>query len=184
MKKVFALILAACMVFSMGAVAQAEGVSGEFTGTAQGLGGDVNVTLTLEDGKITGCTADGANETVGIGSVVIDTFPAVVVESGSIAVDAISGATITSDAFVAAAAAALTAAGLNPDDYKTAIEGAAAEDRTMDADLVIVGAGGAGMTAGGEPGHGGRQLRPLHRRHERCQDPPAGQEHLRRGSRR
>ena len=35
MKKVFALILAACMVFSMGAVAQAEGVSGEFTGTAR-----------------------------------------------------------------------------------------------------------------------------------------------------
>ena len=147
MKKLIALFLAVCMVFSMGAVAQAEAVSGTFTGTAKGLGGDVTVTLTLEDGKITACTAEGANETVGIGSVVIDTFPGMVVESGSIAVDAISGATITSDAFVEAAAAALTAAGLNPDDYKTAIQGAAAEDRTVDADLVIVGAGGAGMTA-------------------------------------
>ena len=147
MKKVFALILAACMVFSMGAVVQAAGVTGEFTGTAMGLGGEVTVTLTLVDGKITACTATGDKETVGIGSVVIDTFPAIVAESGSIAVDAISGATITSDAFVEAAAAALTAAGLNPDDYKTAIEAAAAEDRTVDADIVIVGAGGAGMTA-------------------------------------
>lgn len=147
MKRVFALFLAVCMVFSMGAAAQAEGVSGEFTGTAQGMGGDVTVTLTLADGKITGCTATGDQETVGIGSVVIDSFPAAVVESGSIAVDAVSGATITSNAFVDAAAAALTAAGLNPEDYKTAIETAAGEDRTVDADLVIVGAGGAGMTA-------------------------------------
>ena len=147
MKKVFALILAVCMVFSMGAVAQAEAVSGEFTGTAQGLGGDVTVTLTLTDGKITGCTATGDKETAGIGSVVIDTFPAIVAESGSIAVDAVSGATVTSNAFVEAAAAALTEAGLNPDDYKTAIETAAGEDKTVDADVVIVGAGGAGMTA-------------------------------------
>ena len=147
MKKILALILTVCMVLSMGAVVQAEGVSGEFTGTAQGLGGDVTVTLTLTDGKITACTATGDKETVGIGSVVIDTFPAIVAESGSIAVDAVSGATITSNAFVEAAAAALTAAGLNPDDYKTAIQAAAAEDRTLDVDIVIVGAGGAGMTA-------------------------------------
>lgn len=147
MKKILALILTVCMVLSMGAVVQAEGVSGEFTGTAQGLGGDVTVTLTLTDGKITACTATGDKETVGIGSVVIDTFPAIVAESGSIAVDAVSGATITSDAFVEAAAAALTAAGLNPDDYKTAIQAAAAEDRALDVDIVIVGAGGAGMTA-------------------------------------
>ena len=53
MKKVIALLLAVCMVLSMGAVVMAEGVSGEFTGTAQGLGGDVTVTLTIEDGKMT-----------------------------------------------------------------------------------------------------------------------------------
>ena len=147
MKKILALILAVCMVFSMGAVALAEGVSGEFTGTAMGFGGEVTVTLTLADGKITACTATGDKETTGVGSVVIDTFPAIVAESGSIAVDAVSGATFSSNAFAEAAAAALTAAGLNPDDYKTAIETAAAEDRTVDADIVIVGAGGAGMTA-------------------------------------
>ena len=60
----------------------------------------------------------------------------------------VSGATITSNAIKEAAAAALTAAGLNPDDYKTAVESdAAAEDSTVDADVVVVGAGGAGMTA-------------------------------------
>ena len=147
MKKFISILLCVCMVLTMGLAVAADGVSGDFTGTAQGLGGDVTVTLTLKDGKIVGCTATGDKETEGIGSKVIDSFPAIVAESGSIAVDAISGATYTSDAFVAAAEAALTEAGLNPEDYKTAIATAAGEDRTVDADVVVVGAGGAGMTA-------------------------------------
>ena len=147
MKKLISILLCVCMVLTMGLAVAADGVSGDFTGTAQGLGGDVTVTLTLKDGKIVGCTATGDKETEGIGSKVIDSFPAIVAESGSIAVDAISGATVTSNAFVAAAEAALTEAGLNPEDYKTAIATAAGEDRTVDVDVVVVGAGGAGMTA-------------------------------------
>ena len=146
MKKFISILLCVCMVLTMGLAVAADGVSGDFTGTAKGMG-DVVVTLTLKDGKIVGCTATGDKETEGIGSKVIDSFPAIVAESGSIAVDAISGATVTSNAFVAAAEAALTEAGLNPEDYKTAIATAAGEDRTVDADVVVVGAGGAGMTA-------------------------------------
>ena len=124
-------------------------ISGEFTGTAKGFGGDVNVTLTLTDSKITGCTAEGKDETQGVGSMAIDQLPGTIAESGSIAVDGVSGATITSDAIKEAAAAALTAAGLNPADFQTAVEnsGEKAENSTVDADVVIVGAGGAGMTA-------------------------------------
>lgn len=124
------------------------GVSGDFTGTAKGFGGDVSVTLTLTDGAITGCTAEGKDETQGVGSEAIAQMPGKIAESGSIAVDGVSGATATSTAIKEAAAAALTAAGLNPDDYKTAVENdTAAEDSTVDADVVVVGAGGAGMTA-------------------------------------
>ena len=124
------------------------GVSGDFTGTAKGFGGDVSVTLTLTDGAITGCTAEGKDETEGVGSQAIAKMPGEIAESGSIAVDGVSGATVTSTAIKEAAAAALTAAGLNPDDYKTAVENnAAAEDSTVEADVVVVGAGGAGMTA-------------------------------------
>ena len=123
-------------------------MSGDFTATAKGFGGDVSVTLTLTDGVITGCTAEGKDETEGVGSQAIAKMPGEIAESGSIAVDGVSGATITSTAIKEAAAAALTAAGLNPDDYKTAVENdAAAEDSTVDADVVVVGAGGAGMTA-------------------------------------
>ena len=124
------------------------GVSGDFTGTAKGFGGDVSVTLTLTDGAITGCTAEGKDETQGVGSEAIAKMPGEIAESGSIAVDGVSGATVTSTAIKEAAAAALTAAGLNPDDYKTAVEKTgSAEDSTVEADVVVVGAGGAGMTA-------------------------------------
>ena len=62
-------------------------------------------------------------------------------------VDALSGATLTSNGLIEATKAALTAAGVNPDDYAAKAEAAKAEDATYDADVVIVGAGGAGMTA-------------------------------------
>ena len=156
-KSVSALAMAAVIAVSLfgygcgakpASTSSDAGVSGDFTGTAKGFGGDVSVTLTLTDGAITGCTAEGKEETQGVGSEAIAKMPGAIAESGSIAVDGVSGATITSTAIKEAAAAALTAAGLNPDDYKTAVENnATAEDSTVDADVVVVGAGGAGMTA-------------------------------------
>ena len=156
-KSVSALAMAAVIAVSLfgygcgakpASTSSDAGVSGDFTGTAKGFGGDVSVTLTLTDGAITGCTAEGKEETQGVGSEAIAKMPGEIAESGSIAVDGVSGATITSTAIKEAAAAALTAAGLNPDDYKTAVENdASAEDSTVDADVVVVGAGGAGMTA-------------------------------------
>ena len=156
-KSVSALAMAAIIAVSLfgygcgaksASTSSDAGVSGDFTGTAKGFGGDVSVTLTLTDGAITGCTAEGKDETEGVGSQAIAKMPGEIAENGSIAVDGVSGATITSTAIKEAAAAALTAAGLNHDDYKTAVENnATAEDSTVDADVVVVGAGGAGMTA-------------------------------------
>ena len=156
-KSVSALAMAAVIAVSLfgygcgaksASTSSDAGVSGDFTATAKGFGGDVSVTLTLTDGAITGCTAEGKDETEGVGSQAIAKMPGAIAESGSIAVDGVSGATVTSTAIKEAAAAALTAAGLNPDDYKTAVENnTTAEDSTVDADVVVVGAGGAGMTA-------------------------------------
>ena len=156
-KSVSALAMAAVIAVSLfgygcgtksTSASTSAGVSGDFTATAKGFGGDVSVTLTLTDSVITGCTAEGKDETQGVGSEAIAKMPGAIAESGSIAVDGVSGATITSTAIQEAAAAALTAAGLNPEDYKTAVEKTgSAEDSTVEADIVVVGAGGAGMTA-------------------------------------
>lgn len=157
-KSVSALAMAAVIAVSLfgygcgaksASTSSDAGVSGDFTATAKGFGGDVSVTLTLTDSAITGCTAEGKDETEGVGSQAIAKMPGEIAESGSIAVDGVSTATITSNAIKEAAAAALTAAGLNADDYKIEVKAdeTKAEDSTVDADVVIVGAGGAGMTA-------------------------------------
>ena len=141
-----AMFLTACGG-SASSTSAAGGVSGSFTGTAKGMG-EVSVTLTLTDNVITDCTAKGDEETSGIGSVVIEQFPGEVVEGNTINLDSISGATITSNAFVEAAKAALTEAGLNPDDYMAKADKTAnGETVSYDADVVVIGAGGAGMTA-------------------------------------
>lgn len=146
-KRFLALLLAAMMVVTAVPAAFAEGVSGTFEGTAKGFGGDVTVTLTLTDGVITDVQAAGPDETQGIGSKAIESLPAEIVANNSIAVDGVSGATFSSNAVKEAAEAALVAAGVDAEAYKTAVAAEKAEDATYDADVVIVGAGGAGMVA-------------------------------------
>ena len=172
-KRIAALALAAVMAFgltacggssssltaaSAGSAAGSGGVSGEFTGTATGMG-EVSVTVTLTDGVITGCEIVGDSETEGIGSVVIESAADEIVSGNKGAIDVVTGATITSDAINEALAAALAAAGLDAADFTgDASAETAAEDRAMDADIVIVGAGGAGMTAAITAAEAGRSV--------------------------
>ena len=76
---------------------------GSGTAVEQGFGGPVTVTLTLDDGEITGVTAEGLDETEGFGSVALEILPKEMVSVGSVEVDAVTGATCTSDAILAAA---------------------------------------------------------------------------------
>ena len=161
-KRIAALALAAVMAFgltacggssssstaaSAGSAAGSGGVSGEFTGTATGMG-EVSVTVTLTDGVITDCKIVGDSETEGIGSVVIESAADEIVSGNKGTIDVVTGATITSDAINEALAAALAAAGLDAADFTGSGDAAeVAEDTTVDTDIVIVGAGGAGMTA-------------------------------------
>ena len=144
MKRMLSLLIVVCMMLCI-VPAMAETVTG--IGTAKGFGGDVTVTVTLENGVIVAMTAEGANETPGIGTPALDSIPAAMVAGNTVNVDTMTGATWTSNGVIEAAKAALTAAGVNPDDYMTKTEAAKAEDATYDVDVVIIGAGGAGMTA-------------------------------------
>ena len=125
MKKLLAMISSAALCLTLAACGTAtenaggaegsSGVSGTFTAQAAGQGGEgnpVKVTLTLEDSKIVACTAEGPGETEGIGSKALESMPPAIASSGSIAVDTVSGATVTSNAILTAAAAAAGAAWL------------------------------------------------------------------------
>ena len=110
------LSLMLCLMLALAAApALADTVTG--SASAMGLNGEVTVTVELTDGVITSVTAEGAQETPGIGSVAIEQLPAAMAANNTINVDAVSGATITSNAILTAVRQALANAGVNPDDY-------------------------------------------------------------------
>lgn len=154
-KKLVALLLAFSLALglfsgcgSASSSTAAGGLAGTYEGTGEGRNGDIVVAVTLDDaGVITGIEVTQHQETEGIGNLAFEQLIPVMVENNSLAVDAVASATLSSNGLLAAVANALTAAGLNPDDYQTEIAAAQGEDTTYDVDVVIVGAGGAGMAA-------------------------------------
>lgn len=92
-----ALGLAAASVVGAGA-AQAQSVAavyvpGTYTATAKGYESDVTVTMTFSETAITDVQIDASSETVGIGSLVAEEMPQLILENQS--VDVVTAATGT-----------------------------------------------------------------------------------------
>ena len=83
---------------------------GTYTASAQGFGGEVTVTITVDAEKITACTAEGPSETSGVGSNAIEQLPDKIVAANGTQVDIISGCTVSSNAVLQAASVALAQA--------------------------------------------------------------------------
>lgn len=113
MKKLLTIVLVFALSFAfLGLISNMDGANTEpaeeiLTGTAEGHGGDVNVTVVIRGDDIISIEAVGDAETLGIGSWAIDELPAAIVEANSIEVDGVAGATMTSDAIKAAVKNAL-----------------------------------------------------------------------------
>lgn len=85
-----------------------------FTGQSnEGFGGRVKVAITVEDGKITDIQITESSETPGIGVEAMDELAEKALETQSADLDIVSGATVTSHAFMEALNQAIEAAGLN-----------------------------------------------------------------------
>lgn len=104
MKKLLSLVLICLLAIPAFACAQV------FEAASAGFGGEVKVALTIEDGKIVDAKVTGDSETPGIGAAALEPLAAQLVAAGSAEIDGVAGATVTSDAVRAAAAAALAEA--------------------------------------------------------------------------
>lgn len=98
------------------------------TGSAQGMVGPVSVELIATADKIYSINVTEANETENIGTMAIDQLPASIFEANSLKVDAVTGATITSNAIIQASVQALESAGFDPAAYGGAGSSDAKED--------------------------------------------------------
>ena len=124
-------------------------IPGTYTETAKGFGGDVTVTLEVTEDAIENVTIEGDHETENIGSFAVDMLDDRIMDAQSPKVDALSGATVTSNAILGAAKKAMKAAGADINAFPDKKEEPVAEKKNeeLSTDIVIVGAGGAGMTA-------------------------------------
>ena len=107
MKKIISLLLSATMVLGLAACGTTDEETPEtpsetpaeeetLTGTGEGYGGEVTVTVTMDGDKITKVVAEGPDETDGVGTPALEQLPEKFVEANSADVDVIAGATVTS----------------------------------------------------------------------------------------
>ena len=165
MKRTLSLLLAFVMVLGLAAcggntaqetTAAATAASeeagiytpGTYTGTAAGKNGDVKVEVTFSANAIDSVKVVEHSETAGISDGAIENIPAAIVANQSLAVDTVSGATITSDAILKAVADAVAQAGGDVEALKNAAAPAGEKEaKELSADVIVVGGGGAGMAA-------------------------------------
>lgn len=76
--------------------------AGTYTATAEGYAGDVTVEVEFDKASILSVKVTDHNETVGFGDRAAEELPKKIVESQTWEVDAVSSATVTSDAIKAA----------------------------------------------------------------------------------
>ena len=159
-KRTVARAVAALMVVAMVLVScggTPELTDGTYTGHGKGHHGDIVAEVTIESGNITAIEVVENPENKVLSASVYETLTAEMIKANGADVDAVSGASDTSSGFIAAVDDALSQAGAaqssggdgdNGADDATATVPTSGEVTEATYDVVVIGAGGAGLVAG------------------------------------
>ncbi|WP_314010166.1 flavocytochrome c [Cryptobacterium curtum] len=154
-----AAALAGCAPKSGGKTASA-GSDGAWVGHGIGKHGDMDIEVVTEGGSITRINVLKSRETQGMGDVAIDELSQLIVDNQTLNVDTISGATLTSMAFLTAVSDALDQSGAQSSDWKKRDHAQlkSSQDIPTQADVVVIGAGGAGFAAAITAANAGKKV--------------------------
>jgi len=121
---------------------------GTYTATEAGINGDVTLTVTFSESEITDIQVE-SQETATIGAAAMETLTETVLANQSLAIDTVSGATISSTAYIAALTACVEQAGGDVEALSSREIAASDEEAypVTEADVIVIGAGGAGLSA-------------------------------------
>ena len=133
-------------------------VPGEYYGVGSGRNGAIVVKVTLGENSIDGIEVVSESETHNTGSVPVELYPGLIVENQSLNVDLVSGATISSAAFLSAVKDAITRAGGDPAQFGASVAPSGIPHEDTGVDVVVIGAGGAGMTAAINAAYAGKKV--------------------------
>lgn len=153
MKKLFKISLTLVLAFSLAACSSPKTTgykAGTYTAEASGMNGPVKVEVTVTTDAIEKVVVTEHNETPSISDLAISDMPVRIVDAQGLGVDTVSGATITSKAILEAVALAMKDAGADVEALKkvTSKVQEKEEDKEYTADVIVIGAGGAGLAAG------------------------------------
>ena len=163
MKKILNRMLAAIMALVLCGCKQEAPLTfqaGTYEVTTQGQNGDIRLSVTFSDSCITDVQVLEQHETPHIGDIVFDELIPQIVKANGTGVDAMTGATVTSRALMKGVTEAASKAQVSdverfktaslPKEETTPVEGTW--------DVVIVGAGGAGLAAAAEAAQQGNTV--------------------------
>lgn len=121
--------------------------AGEYTASTMGRNGALEVKVTVDETSILSVEVLSHKETATLSDTPIAQIPAEIVKYQTLDVDTVTGATLTSSAILRAAADALTQAGASSDVIFKKVNKEIVHHEDTSVDIVVVGAGSAGMTA-------------------------------------
>ena len=132
----------------------AKGSNGAGSGSSAGIGsgmgkhGQFDVEVMVTDGNLDRITVLNSRETPGMGDVAMEELTQLIVDNQTLNVDTVSGATLSSMAFIGAVSDALDQAGQKSSDWRKRDKATPAQtELPASADVVVVGGGGAGFAA-------------------------------------
>ncbi len=124
---------------------------GKYEGAGEGLNGEIRVAVTVENQKIKTVEIVSHSETAGISDAAFERIPEDIVKYQSVALDAVAGATYSSNGILEAARKALLQAGFTEAQITAEVDKEEKEEKEEEtelaADVVVIGSGGAGMSA-------------------------------------
>ncbi|GMO23897.1 MAG: hypothetical protein Ta2B_03190 [Termitinemataceae bacterium] len=106
MKKLFVVMIVVCFTFACVSIkwdniaAFNRYKRGEFSGTSEGYGGEINVRVTTDQTSILNIEVTQQHEDVFSGAEAIRELSEQILQTNSTDIDAVSGATVTSEAFL------------------------------------------------------------------------------------
>lgn len=157
-KRVLALCLALVMIL-LTAACQAKPVSNEnsgvFTGESKGKNGAIKVEVTIENAEIKDIKIVENHES-DFTKNVFEELPKAMIAANTAEVDVITGATLTSNAIIEAVKDAINKSGITLASKASTGESKKVEDTSTD--IVIIGSGGAGLTAAIEAAKDGAKV--------------------------
>ena len=142
-----ALLFSGCSAKPQEKPADGAMTAGTYTATSSGYAGEMEVSVTVDEEKILTIEIGENNETPSVGGMAIEQLPGQIIDAQSIALDGVSGATYTSKAILDSVKDCLTQAGADLSLFEKSPTASTGEEITISSDVVIIGAGAAGLSA-------------------------------------